>query len=428
MYTPGIYVGQHYSRPHRAEYKPENKSAKTGSRIGRFLFAACLVLICAIVSGATAFFVNGYSQARFEARLKSGEFATIQQNQVVLGGSQETQNNSGYVAPLYSNSGGMSPEDIYVMACTQVVTINTEVVGTSSMFGGIVPGSSSAVSGSGFVISSDGYILTNYHVVETAYEGSLPLIVRLIDGTEYEAQVIGYDKNYDVALIKIEADGLSPVVFADSDLINVGQSVFAVGNPLGELVYTMTDGIVSARDREVSVEGKTINMFQISAAVNSGNSGGPVFNTNGEVIGIVTAKPSRASVEGIGFAIPINDAIIIAADLIEHGYITGRPLMGIMGVTVQTVLDVHAEYYDDLVVGTRVESVAAGSAAETAGLLVGDIIIGLGEKEIDSMEALIFAMRSYRAGDTETLKVWRGGEEVELTITFDEDLSAGQLK
>jgi len=211
-------------------------------------------------------------------------------------------------------------------------------------------------------------------------------------------------------------------MIGDSNRIRVGQTIYAVGNPFGDLVYTMTDGIVSALDRVVSVERKSINTFQFSAAVNSGNSGGPIYNTYGEVIGIVTAKVIRGNVEGIGFAIPINDAIEIATELIEHGYISGRPLIGITG---QTVSPAHADYYG-WVVGAYVRAVVPDSAAEVSGIVVGDIITAIFDIEIDSMDALRFALRSYTAGDTTTITVWRNGEEVDLTITFDEDMYAGQ--
>jgi len=170
------------------------------------------------------------------------------------------------------------------------------------------------------------------------------------------------------------------------------------------------------------VERKSINTFQFSAAVNSGNSGGPIYDTNGEVIGIVTAKVIRGNVEGIGFAIPINDAIKIASELIEHGYISGRPLIGITG---QTVTPGHAEYYG-WVVGTYIRSVNPGSAAETAGIAVGDIITAIADIEVNSMDELKSTLRDFNAGDTTTITVWRNGESLDLTITFDEDLNAGQ--
>ena len=415
MYTPGIYVEQQHSRRRNVEPEPERIVREDKVPLREFLRSACLVLVCAIASAAA-------SNRVMEYRFNRGDFAVV--NQVVLGGTANGQQNSSLSNPVSAWETGMLAEDIYVMACTQVVSISTQAESSSSLFGSIIPSTTSLVSGSGFIISSDGYILTNFHVVETAFEGNLPLIVSLNDGTSYEATVIGYEMNNDVALIKIPVSGLNPAIIANSDSIKVGQTVYAVGNPLGELVYTMTDGIVSARDREVSVDGKTINTFQFSAAVNLGNSGGPLYDTKGEVIGIVTAKPRQATVEGIGFAIPINDAIEIARELIEFGYITGRPLLGI---EVQTVFPSHAEYWG-WVIGARVKTVFAGSAAEKAGMLVGDIITKLGTAEIDSTDALRYALRRCSAGETTTLTIWRDGETIELTITFDEDLAAGQAR
>jgi len=412
MYTPGICVAHPQARRRAIEAEPVREPRERGKRLGRFLRAACLVLVCVVLSGAASYGIMEY-------RFNRGDFPIV--NQVVLGGSgMNTPNSDSILSPIGVRETGMTAQDIYDMALTQVVGIKVDVPNTG-IFG--AAGSSSTSSGSGFIISSDGYILTNYHVVEPAYSNDLPLTVTTSDGTEYDAKIIGFEISNDVALIKISAAGLNPAIIANSDDIRVGQAVFVVGNPFGSLVYTMTDGIVSALDRELSVaEGKTISTFQLSAAVNRGNSGGPVYDANGEVLGIVTAKLIRSDVEGIGFAIPINDAIEIASGLIEHGYIAGRPLIGI---SAQTVSSGHAEYYG-WVVGTYVRAVNPDSAAQLAGLVIGDIIIGLGDVEVDSMESLRQAMRRYRAGDTTTLTVWRAGEEIILTITFDEDFSAGQ--
>jgi len=410
MYTPGICVSHPHSRNRLQEFEPEREIREYQRPRGGFLRAVCLIVVCVMLSGVASYGVMEY-------RFNRGDFTPI--NQVVLGGSPTHQNGEGVTAPINMLTQGMSSQDIYDMAVTQVVGITIEVP-TSSPFGN--PNSSSTSSGSGFIISSDGYILTNYHVIESAYLNNIPLTVSLSDGTEYLAEIIGFEASNDVALIKIEATGLNPAIIANSDNIRVGQPVYAIGNPFGNLVYTMTDGIVSALDREVTVDGKIISTFQFSAAVNRGNSGGPVYDANGEVLGIVTAKLIRNDVEGIGFAIPINDAIEIASGLIEHGYIAGRPLIGI---TAQTVSSGHAEYYG-WVVGTYVRSVNPGSAAQKAGLLVGDIITQIGDTEVDSMEALRFAMRKYKAGDTANITVWRSGDVFELTITFDEDLAAGQ--
>jgi len=352
-------------------------------------------------------------------RFNRGDFAVT--NQVVLGNSPTAaKHDTDMSAPVTALSEGMSAQDIYDLARTQVVGIVTEAPGIFGDFD--AQGTVTPVSGSGFIISSDGYIITNFHVIELAHTNDLPISVILNDGSSYDAEIIGFESNSDVAVIRIDATGLNPAFIGDSSKIRVGQTIYAVGNPFGDLVYTMTDGIVSALDRPVTVEGKIIRTFQFSAAVNSGNSGGPIYDTSGEVIGIVTAKVIRGNVEGIGFAIPINDAIEIATELIEHGYISGRPLIGIVA---QTVSPGHADYYG-WVVGAYIRSVAPGSAAQSAGLAVGDIVTSIGGEEIDSMESLKFALRSYKAGDTTTISVWRNGEDVVLNITFDEDLSAGK--
>ncbi|MCL2392296.1 MAG: S1C family serine protease [Oscillospiraceae bacterium] len=416
MYTPGINTNLGYNngryngqtRRHTFEGQPEPLQQKQRSKAGGFFRALCLVVVCALVSAAATYGVMEY-------RIRAGYHTVV--NQVVLGGTAGSQDGMPMMRAV-SSTAGMAAEDIYDMALTQVVGIQTEVP-SMGVFGNM---STNTVAGTGFIISADGYILTNYHVIEPAQLNNLPIIVVMVDGTEYEAEVIGYEQSNDVALIKIEASGLTPAVLGDSDNVRVGQTIFAIGNPFGNLVYTMTDGIVSALDRDVTVEGKVINTFQFSAAVNRGNSGGPIYDTNGEVIGIVTAKLSRGDVEGIGFAIPINDAIEIASGLIEHGYIAGRPLIGITG---QTVTRGHAEYYG-WVVGAYVREVNPGSAAAYAGLEVGDIITGLGESQVTSMDTLRAAMRRYRAGDTTAVQIWRAGQNIEMMLTFDEDLAAGQ--
>ena len=425
MYTPGIYVDQSVPRRRAAEIEPELKKREHSGRLGGFLRAVCLIIVCAALSGASAYGVMEY-------RINRGDFSSV--NQVVIGGSNaNNQQGASLTSPVASTSTGLSAEDIYDLACSQVVSVDTKMsnemqnpfgmFGDSTLIpGSTVPGTTTVASGSGFIISSDGYILTNYHVVQTAHEHSLPLIVSLNDGTEYTATVIGYEESSDVALIKIDATGLNAAVIANSDTIRAGQRVYAVGNPFGDLNYTMTEGIVSALDRVTTVDGKSINTFQFSAAVNPGNSGGPVYNENGEIMGIVSVKIMGNSVEGIGFAIPINDAVSIASELIENGYITGRAFMGI---NVETVSRANAEYFS-LVEGAYVKSVNEGSAAEKAGLLFGDIITKLGDYDIDTRDTLIYTLRKFRAGDTTALTIWRGGKEIELTITFDENMTAGQ--
>ena len=417
-YPPGINNAQQYMHTQPGVYPaPVNPAPRTrNKRLGGFVRAMCLILVCSLFSAAAAYAVMDF-------RFSRGDFNV---NRVVLGGNlseaqpenESTAGTADTTDPVTTLTGNITAQDIYDMALKQVVGIVTEAPG---MFG-LPSDSSSPISGSGFVISTDGYILTNYHVIEIAHRNNFPLSVILNDGSSYDAEIIGFEESNDVALIKIDAPGLTPALIGNSDNIRVGQTVYAVGNPFGDLVYTMTDGIISALDRVVSVEGKSINAFQFSAAVNRGNSGGPIYDINGEVLGIVTAKVVRGNVEGIGFAIPINDAIEIASALIEHGYISDRPLLGI---TAQTVSPANAEHYD-MVVGTFVRSVNPGSAAEKAGILVGDVITGLDGVEITSMEDLRFALRNHKARETTNITVWRDGEHIDLTITFDEDMHAGR--
>lgn len=303
--------------------------------------------------------------------------------------------------------------ELYEKTVSACVGIKVDV--TANVFGQVT---SSAITGSGFIISDDGYILTNYHVVEQADLNDLEISVTLHNGDIYSATLIGEEDENDIALLKIDGKDLPALVLNTSGDLVVGQPVYVIGNPLGELTYTLTDGIVSALDRDIAVEANmSIRMFQISAAINSGNSGGPVFNDRGEVIGIASAKYSRTGVEGLGFAIPIEDAMAIIDDLIEYGYVRGKPYFGI---TVRTVTESVAEYYN-WVVGAFVSEVDETSCAAVAGLKSGDIIVGIDDIPISSSSDLILSKKNYVAGDTATLEVFRNGEYLSLVITFDEE-------
>lgn len=315
---------------------------------------------------------------------------------------------------LPSNAGNKSltPSEVYAMNVGAVVGIATQI--TTNVWGQTA---SASVAGSGFVLTEDGYVVTNNHVVADATS----VTVKLHNGEEYEAQVVGTDKLNDVALLKIEASGLQCVTVGNSDELAVGEEVIAIGNPLGELTFTMTAGYISALDREINTDGKPINMMQTDAAINSGNSGGPLFDMNGNVIGITTAKysgstSSGTSIEGIGFAIPVNDVMSIIYDLQEHGYVTGRAYLG---VTVKDLDSTTAKTYG-LPVGPIVQSVSEGSCTEKAGMQQGDIIVGYEDKKIESYTELVAALHHSHAGDTVTVTVFRAGGEVELTVTLDE--------
>ena len=327
-----------------------------------------------------------------------------------------------------SNSGKpMTPEQLYAANLSSCVgiTVNT----TQNIWGQTT---TSAASGSGFVLSQDGYIVTNYHVIEEAdrdSSGSVTIQVSFANGDKYDAKLVGGEKDNDVAVLKIEATGLTPVTLGDSSKLVVGESVYAIGNPLGELTYSLTDGIVSALDRLITTTGTdengrqtstTLNVLQTNCAINPGNSGGPLFDSYGNVIGITTAKytqsSSGVSAEGLGFALPINDVKDILADLIEHGYVTGKPYMGVQVNNVSS----EAQRYG-VTAGAAVAYVAEGSCAQKAGLQVNDIITAIDDTAIDSSSALTAALTTgYKAGDTATLTVIRSQQELKLTITFDE--------
>ena len=293
--------------------------------------------------------------------------------------------------------------------------ISSEITYTN--FFGMV--SSSPVSGSGFFVSDDGYILTNYHVVEHAVKGNVTLDVITHDGTRYEATVVGTEPDNDIAVLKIEAEGHAYATLADSDSMQVGDVVYAVGNPLGELEFSMSTGHVSALDRLITTEANSdaINMFQIDAAVNSGNSGGPIYNNKGEVVGIVTAKYMDSGVEGLGFAIPINDAASIANDLITVGYVTGKAQMGI---SLDSRYTSQYSNYWGIPLGACIYSVEEGSSAEKAGLRAGDVITQLGDIVIESNNDLVSAVKEFSAGETVSITLYRAGESMTVEITFDE--------
>ena len=305
-------------------------------------------------------------------------------------------------------------QEVYALATRQVVGVTTEITYTN-FFGQI---SAASVSGTGFIISDDGYILTNNHVIDDARQGGYEVSVLTYDGAEYTADIVGYDAANDIAVLKIDATGLTPVTMGDAGDIVVGRTIYPVGNPLGELNFTMTTGIISATDRAITTDQDNgpINMFQIDAAVNEGNSGGPVYDGDGEVIGVVTAKTSATGVEGLGFAIPIEDAAHIARQLIEYGYVTDRASMGISSYTLP---DSVADRYG-LVPGAYVTSVQAGGPAAEAGLQERDVITAVDGKTVAGSTELTAIVRGYDVGDTAELTVWRAGETLKLSVTFGE--------
>lgn len=296
-----------------------------------------------------------------------------------------------------------------------VVAVTTEQMVTSNFWGGqqVVSGA-----GSGVIFTADGYIITNNHVIE----GAQQIKVKLSDDTEYTAKLIGTDSQSDIAVLKIDATGLTPAVLGDSDSVQVGELSIAVGNPLGTLSNTATDGIISGLDREVTVQGNTMRLMQTSAAVSPGNSGGGLFNANGELVGIVNAKSTGEYAEGLGFAIPINTAKQVAQDLIENGYVTGRPALGI---TVISISDAQtAMQYGVSSFGVYVQSVTSGSGADKAGMKVGDRIVSVGSQLVESTSDVTNALKDLNAGDVVEVQVDRNRELMTLNITLGERTQA----
>ena len=306
----------------------------------------------------------------------------------------------------------MSPAEVYASTVNSVVSINCSAVSTN-IFG---QQTQTASSGSGFIITEDGYVVTNYHVVS----GASSVEVTLYNGDTYDATVIGGDSDYDVAVLKIEATGLQPVTLGESADVNVGDTVLAIGNPLGELTFSMSQGIVSSCDRAINVDGTPFNMIQVDCSINPGNSGGPLVNLYGEVVGIVSAKYSTYSsttVEGLGFAIPISDVRSIITDIMENGAVTDKAYMAITAGTMNEQM--AAQFNIDVTEGVFVYSVVEGGAGDKAGLRLGDVITKMGDKTLTSRQDLSAAMKGYRAGDTVTLTVYRGGQYIEVELTFD---------
>ncbi|MBP3483680.1 MAG: trypsin-like peptidase domain-containing protein [Oscillospiraceae bacterium] len=308
----------------------------------------------------------------------------------------------------------MTPAEVYAANVNSTVGITTSV--TTNYWGFQT---TSAASGSGFILTADGYVLTNYHVIES----SSSISVTLYDGKSYDATLIGYDESSDIAVLKIDAEGLTPVVLGDSDNLNVGDSVVAIGNPLGELTFSLTSGAVSALNREITLSNSvTMNLIQTDCAINSGNSGGALFNLYGEVIGITNAKysgsGSGASIDNIGFAIPINHVRGIVESIIENGYVA-KPYIG---VTVSDVSEETMGY--GLPAGAAVKAVSEDSPAEKAGLQVNDIITAVNGKEISGRTGLSEAVSAASVGDTLTLTVYRQGKTISVNVTVGEQIQS----
>lgn len=306
--------------------------------------------------------------------------------------------------PNQTPDGSLTPAQVYAQNEKSVVAIQVRTATGIS-------------SGSGFVFNDEGYVVTNYHVVD----GGQSMAVVSADGTEYAVAFVGGDQSNDIAVLKMDAGILPAARIGSSDALIVGDQVAAVGNVLGELSHSLTVGYVSSLNRTITSDGNLINMLQIDAAINSGNSGGPLFNMKGEVIGITTAKysgtsSSGATIEGIGFAIPIDDVVSLIDDLVKYGYVTG----GYLGVMVSNVDPQAAQLYG-LPLGVLVHEVTPGGSAEAAGVLAQDIIVDVGGYAVENMNDLTRALQRFGGGERVTITVYRHsrGGEITLAATLD---------
>lgn len=376
---------QHTPEPHSAPRSVKNGGGKKWAL--RIVAGAACLGVC---------FGTGYGGAVLAMRNNSA-------NRVVTNMVQRTDGTA-----VVSNNDFSA---VSAKVAPSVVVITTESMVTSNnWFGGQYVQSGA---GSGVVLTEDGYIITCNHVVS----GANNIKVSLNDGTEYTATVVGGDSTTDVAVLKIDATGLTPATIGDSDSLAVGQSVLAVGNPLGELGGTVTGGMISALNREVTIEDQTMSLIQMDASVSPGNSGGALFNASGDLIGIVNAKSSGDYAEGLGFAIPINTAYNVAMDLIQSGYVTGRPQLGISVITITDAAT--AARYGVTSAGIYISQVNPGSGAEKAGLQAGDRIVSVDNVLAETANDVVSRVQEKSVGDTVSLQVARKGQlitvEVELT-------------
>ncbi|WP_312355841.1 S1C family serine protease, partial [Aminipila sp.] len=377
---------------HSSEHKRRFKFSKGG--------IALLVVLCILTS---TFF--GFAGAMLANNLTSDSDSFGKRS---AASEQLKLSNTGTTLEL-STEGDLTIKEIAALNSNSVVEIKTEAMVTDSWMQQYV----TEGAGSGVIISSDGYIVTNNHVIENSNK----ITVTLKNSKSYQAKLIGRDDETDIAVLKIDASGLTPVVYGDSGALEVGDLSVVIGNPLGSLGGTVTAGIVSALDRSITIDGKNMTLLQTDASINPGNSGGGMFNQNGELVGIIIAKSSGSDVEGLGFAIPVNKVKKIAQELADYGYVRGRIDTGMTFVDLTSMR--NAIYYGVRSLGIYVKSVDT-DLAKNAGFKSGDMIYYVGDKKIDTASDLTSAFDGYKVGDKVTITVVRDNEMKKLTLTLGE--------
>lgn len=388
-----------------AQHQPQYVPQQGGNYGGKKKSAMGGINIPTVVVSVLAAAVIGLGGGFIGAKLGSTGETIVQTedgSKVIFQAIDRTSNDSSQSA--YSVS------DVANAVADSVVEITTETVSTNNYMGQYI----SEGAGSGVIVTTDGYIVTNHHVIS----GAKTISVTLTDGKSYTAQVVGDDSKTDLAVLKIDATGLTPAVFGDSDNLTVGQTAIAIGNPLGQLGGTVTSGIVSALDREVEIDGEIMNLLQTSAAINPGNSGGGLFDDKGNLIGIVNAKSSGSDIEGLGFAIPINTVKTVISDLMEYGYVKGRVSLGISVVSVSNAQTAWMYGVDEI--GLYISKVEKGSDAANAGLKSGDKIVSFNGTEINADSDLASAIKKCSVGDEVTMVIRRNGMDYDVQITLTE--------
>ena len=414
----------------------ENKQTKRESKkisavTAVIVCAACILVTSLMTWGAALKTMSGGTNTPVGDMLiytdTTGENNDISAPEVSpeLSDSSESENKSSNSENIITitgkNNSEKTPSEIYAENIDSVVGITANGI-TTNIFGQTTK---TASSGTGFVIRADGYILTNYHVIEKSTE----FTVTFADGKTYDAEVIGFENEFsDIAVLKIDTTDLKPVTIGSSDSMTVGQDVTVIGNPLGELTFSLTKGVVSALGRQINTDGTPITMFQIDAAVNSGNSGGPAFDSSGNVVGVVTAKYASEEIEGLGFCIPASDAAEIAADIIKYGYVRGRASIGISGDDASEVYNYYYRFYGNRVgqiknllsEGVYVTSVIDGSAADKAGISKGDYITEINGENISDCSEMKVILAALSPEDEITVTVFKDGVYSEAKLILDE--------
>ncbi|MBR6872798.1 MAG: trypsin-like peptidase domain-containing protein [Ruminococcus sp.] len=405
---------QDYSNVNEVVYTPKKK--KNG---GRKVLAGIVGVLTVAAIGATS--IVGYNLIRGEGSVGTSDNSSTDKS-VKTSASASTSNDTDSksdtverdmpsITQLASPADAMSIPEIVEKNTASVVGI--QCVATNGVF-----------MGTGIIMSEDGYILTNAHVVENARSVSVKLPSSYADDSESDdsdltisAQIIGTDAQSDIAVLKIDKTGLTKAEFGKSSDVKVGEVAIVIGNPLSmELANSVTAGIISSLNRTITIEDRTMNYIQTDASINSGNSGGPLINAYGQVIGIASAAVTKSYGEGIGFAIPIDEAIPIIEDLIKNGHVTGRPTLGVSG---ENITDIYSRYYN-IPKGFRIKVVNSGSAAEEAGIKVNDIIIGIEGKLVESIEEFNAVKNQHKAGETVKISVYRNGEILDFDVTLKE--------